>query len=60
MWYGKDTARKAMLWERIRKGGKEIRTVWTVGVFLPNPEGEALEDVVIDADTGEVVEGQPF
>lgn len=60
VWDGKGTARKAMLWERIRKGGKEIRTVWTIGVFLPNPEGGALEDVVIDADTGEVVEGLPF
>ena len=60
VWHGKGTARKAMLWERVRKGGEEIRTVWTVGVFLPNPEGGALEDVVIDADTGEVVEGQPF
>jgi hypothetical protein len=46
-----------MLWERVRKGGEEIRTVWTVGVFLPNPEGGALEDVIIDADTGEVIEG---
>lgn len=60
VWHGKGTARKAMLWERVRKGGKEIRTVWTVGVFLPNPEGGALEDVVIDADTGEVVEGRPY
>ena len=59
IWQGEGTARNAMLWERIRKGGKEIRTVWTVGVFLPNPEGGALEDVVIDADTGEVVEGGP-
>jgi hypothetical protein len=59
VWHGKGTARKAMLWERVRKGGKEIRTVWTVGVFLPNPEGGALEDVVIDADTGEVVAGGP-
>lgn len=57
VWHGKGTAREARLWERIRKGGKEIRTVWTVGVFLPNPEGGSLEDVVIDADTGEVVEG---
>lgn len=56
MWRGKGTAREAMLWERVRKGGKEVRTVWTVGVALPNPEGEALEEVVIDADTGEVVE----
>jgi len=59
VWHGKGTAREAMLWERVRKGGKEVRTVWTVGVSMPNPEGEALEDVVIDADTGEVVEGQP-
>ena len=59
VWHGKGTARDAMLWERVRKGGKEVRTVWTVGVALPNPEGEALENVVIDADTGEVVEGQP-
>ncbi|MFX1566601.1 MAG: PepSY domain-containing protein [Promethearchaeota archaeon] len=59
VWQGKGTARNAMLWERVRKGGKEVRTVWTVGVFLPNPEGGALEDVVIDADTGEVLEGQP-
>ncbi len=59
IWQGKGTAHKAMLWERIRKGGKEIRTVWTVGVALPNPEGGALEDVIIDADTGEVIEKGP-
>ncbi|MEA1948725.1 MAG: hypothetical protein U9N83_15660 [Thermodesulfobacteriota bacterium] len=58
VWHGKGIAREAMLWERVRKGGKEVRTMWTVGVALPNPEGEALEEVVIDADTGEVVEGQ--
>ena len=59
VWHGIGTARGTMLWERIRKGGKEVRTVWTVNVFLPNPEGGALEAVVIDADTGEIIAGGP-
>ena len=59
MWRSKGTARNARLWERVLKGNKEVRTAWAVGVFLPNPEGGALEDVLIDADTGEVLEGQP-
>jgi hypothetical protein len=49
-----------MLWERIRNGGKEIRTVWTVTMSYNIPEGESLEDVVIDADTGEIIEGNSF
>lgn len=54
------TVRKLMLWERIRNGGKEIRTVWTVTMSYNIPEGESLEDVVIDADTGEIIEGNSF
>jgi len=54
------TVRKLMLWERIRNGGKEIRTVWTVTISFKIPEGESLEDVVIDADTGEIIEEKSF
>jgi Zn-dependent metalloprotease len=54
------TVRKLMLWERIRNGGKEIRSVWTVTMSYNIPEGESLEDVVIDADTGEIIEGNSF
>ena len=54
------TVRKLMLWERIRNGGKEIRTVWTVTMSFKIPEGESLEDVVIDADTGEIIEEKSF
>ena len=52
--------RKLMLWERIRNGGKEVRTIWTVTMSFKIPEGESLEDVVIDADTGEIIEEESF
>ncbi len=54
------TVRKLMLWERVRNGGEEIRTVWTVTMSFKIPEGESLEDVVIDADTGEIIEEKSF
>jgi len=59
-WQGKGKVKESYLWQRVRNGGKEIKTVWTVTLAFPIPEGEFVEDVVIDADTGEVIEGATY
>ena len=57
-WHGNGKVKTVTLWERIRKGGIEIKTVWTVDLSFQIPEGESLIAVVLDADTGEILEGK--
>ena len=60
LWNNKGAIGNSWLWERIRNGGGNVRTVWSVELVFQNPEGEVIEEVVIDADSGDVIEGESY
>ena len=60
LWNNKGAIGNSWHWERIRNGGGNVRTVWSVELVFQNPEGEVIEEVVIDADSVDVIEGESY